>query len=141
MEGTFVVDANIFIKNLNELVRLAQNQNIVSTPSVLLELKDKRTLENVKTFLPNLKTYQPTNRSVDYVTQISKKTGDFTSLSDQDIELVALAIDFLIQEKSFQYKDLDKPVEEKPEEKQPQGWGYFADESQGGWVGGDSQQK
>lgn len=31
MEGTFVVDANIFIKNLNELVALSYNRNIVTT--------------------------------------------------------------------------------------------------------------
>lgn len=42
-----------------------------------MELKDKRTLENVKNFLPALKTYQPTNKSIDYVTKISEKTGDF----------------------------------------------------------------
>ncbi len=57
MKETFVVDANVFIKNLNLVVKLAMDNNIITTQSVAMELKDKRTLENVKNFLPGLKTY------------------------------------------------------------------------------------
>lgn len=57
MKETFVVDANVFIKNLNLLVKMSHENIIVTTQSVAIELKDKRTLENVKNFLPGLKTF------------------------------------------------------------------------------------
>ncbi len=91
-----MVDANFFIKNLNLLVKLQQENKLITTQSVAMELKDKRTLENVRNFLPNLKTYQPTQKSVDYVTKVAEKTGDYSSLSEQDIELIALTVDFLV---------------------------------------------
>lgn len=135
MSETFVVDANVFIKNLNLLVNLSRNSKIITTQSVILELKDKRTLENVKTYLPYIKTFQPTNQSIEYVTRVSQNTGDYSSLSEQDIELIALAIDFLIQENQFKYKDLDKPTEEKKESQQLKGWGYFDEKNSEGWIG------
>ena len=82
MKETFVIDANVFIKNLNLLVKMSYENNIVTTQSVQMELKDKRTLENVKNFLPGLKTFQPTLKSIDYVTKVSQKTGDYSSLSE-----------------------------------------------------------
>lgn len=57
MTEILIADANIFIKNLNLLVKMSMDNLVYTTQSVQLELKDKRTLENVKNFLPNLKTF------------------------------------------------------------------------------------
>lgn len=65
-----------------------------------------------------------------YVSKIAQKSGDIQSLSRQDLELIALALDLLYENNQFEYKDLDEEKTEEKEIKQQRlrGWGSFNNE-------------
>jgi UPF0271 protein len=72
------------------------DNRLITTNSVLSEInpggKDYRNLQ----FLleKGLNIYEPSKESIKYIINISKKTGDYTRLSNTDIDILALAFDF-----------------------------------------------
>ncbi|XP_046550595.1 RNA-binding protein NOB1-like [Haliotis rubra] len=83
-----VADTGAFIRNapLRDI-----GEQIYSLPEVIGEIKDKATKQRLQ-FLPyKLEYREPSAESVSLVTEFSKKTGDYPSLSAVDIRVLALA--------------------------------------------------
>lgn len=55
------------------------------------ELRDVKTRDMLEKFLFPIKEMEPGKKSVQFVKEFAKKTGDLASLSDVDIQLLALA--------------------------------------------------
>ncbi|XP_062861288.1 RNA-binding protein NOB1 [Trichomycterus rosablanca] len=91
MVGTMVdhvvADAGAFLKNaaLHEI-----GKTIYTLKDVVNEIRDKQTKKNLA-FLPyQLNFKEPFPEHVRFVTEFSKKTGDYPSLSSTDIKVLAL---------------------------------------------------
>lgn len=82
-----VVDSGAFIAGFDLLTRA---NNIYTTEGVVSEIKDKATLERLRTLPFDLITKHPPADDIKFVSDFSKKTGDYSSLSVVDIEVVAL---------------------------------------------------
>lgn len=90
---TIVLDAGPILKNTPPLSSLlAQSEELVTTPSVINEIRDPDARSRVETiYLPFVKQRSPTPNSVAVLSEFARKTGDRTVLSKTDIEVLALA--------------------------------------------------
>lgn len=90
---TIVLDAGPILKNTPPLsTLLAQCEEIITTPSVVGEIRDPDARARVETlYLPFLKQRTPTPKSFNIVSEFARKTGDRSVLSRVDIEVLALA--------------------------------------------------
>lgn len=90
---TIVLDAGPILKNIPPLsTLLAQCEELVTTPSVINEIRDPDARSRVETmYLPFLKQRTPTPNSVKIMSEFARKTGDRAVLSKVDIEVLALA--------------------------------------------------
>jgi RNA-binding protein NOB1 len=89
-----VVDSGGFIRNA-PLVDLGSK--IYSIQSVVDELKDKATRQRVKAYLFDIIYREPSTESIKAVIEVSKKTGDYASLSVTDLKVIALAHDLHVE--------------------------------------------
>jgi RNA-binding protein NOB1 len=83
-----VTDSNAFIKGapLHEWT-----ENVITVRDVIREIKDAKTRQQLQ-FLPyEIIFREPSNDSIRHITEFSKKTGDYPSLSAADIKVMALA--------------------------------------------------
>ena len=98
MEGTtikpalsknLVIDSGGFIKNapLHEF-----GQNLITLNEVIDEIRDKETKQRLKSLPYELQFLDPDSESIKFVTDFSKKTGDYASLSATDIKVIALTL-------------------------------------------------
>lgn len=78
---TLVVDTNCFIHNFSQLKNLINSYNIITTEDVYDEIKDPKTIENVKLYLPHLMLLNPSESSIKKISLFAKKTGDINALS------------------------------------------------------------
>ena len=85
-----ILDANAFITG-SGLLNIGATHKFVTTPAVMDELRDVKTREMLEKFLFPIQEIEPNKKSVEFVRDFAKKTGDLASLSDVDIELLALA--------------------------------------------------
>ena len=97
MSPKLVIDTNFFINHRSELMGLALANDLITTPSVLAEIKDAATKDAVSLHLPNLRIVAPTKSASSFVIKFAKNTGDFISLSQTDVDVIAVAYD-VIQE-------------------------------------------
>jgi RNA-binding protein NOB1 len=90
---TIVLDAGPIIKNTPPLsTLLAQCDEIITTPSVVNEIRDPDARARVETlYLPFLKQRTPSPKSLNVISEFARKTGDRSVLSRVDIEVLALA--------------------------------------------------
>jgi len=90
---TLVLDAGPLLKNIPPLASLlAQAEELITTPSVLREIRDPRARTRVETlYSPFLKQRAPTPKSLGVISEFSRKTGDRAVLSKVDLEVLALA--------------------------------------------------
>ncbi|KAJ5794709.1 D-site 20S pre-rRNA nuclease [Penicillium paradoxum] len=90
---TIVLDAGPILKNTPPLsTLLAQCEEIITTPSVVAEIRDPDARLRVETlYLPFLKQRSPTPKSFNIISEFARKTGDRSVLSRTDIEVLALA--------------------------------------------------
>lgn len=82
-----VVDTTAFIQNAN-LQDLGNN--IISLSDVVNEVKSKRQLRQLVVLPYNLQIKDVFPENIKFVTEFSKKTGDYPSLSATDIKVIAL---------------------------------------------------
>jgi len=96
MEGTtiqkalskdLVIDTAGFIRNapLQEF-----GQNLITLNEVTEEIRDKETKQRLRCLPYQLQFMEPNPESIKFVTEFSKKTGDYASLSATDIKVIAL---------------------------------------------------
>ncbi|KAJ5723726.1 D-site 20S pre-rRNA nuclease [Penicillium malachiteum] len=90
---TIVLDAGPILKNTPPLsTLLAQGEELITTPSVISEIRDPDARLRVETmYLPFLKQRSPTPNSFNIISEFARKTGDRSVLSRTDIEVLALA--------------------------------------------------
>nr|XP_018905195.1 PREDICTED: RNA-binding protein NOB1 [Bemisia tabaci] len=82
-----IVDTNAFIQssNLQDI-----GEKIVTCTDVLEEVKNKRQLRRLAVVPYDIQVLEPFPENIKFVTEFSKKTGDYRSLSATDIKIIAL---------------------------------------------------
>ncbi|CAI9724281.1 RNA-binding protein NOB1 [Octopus vulgaris] len=82
-----IVDSGAFIKNA-PIDRIGEN--IYTIKEVLSEVIDKNTRDRLQVLPYEVLFREPNNEAIHRVTEFSKKTGDYRSLSAVDLRLIAL---------------------------------------------------
>ncbi|XP_032689888.1 RNA-binding protein NOB1 [Odontomachus brunneus] len=82
-----IVDTSAFLRNaaLQDI-----GVNILTEKAVVDEITNKRQLRRLVVLPYDLKVQEAFTENIKYVTEFSKKTGDYTSLSATDIKVIAL---------------------------------------------------
>ncbi|TRY74392.1 hypothetical protein TCAL_04609 [Tigriopus californicus] len=82
-----VVDSGGFLRNapLRDL-----GQRVITLREVVAEIKDKATKERLQVLPYDLEFKEPLSEDIKIVTDFSKKTGDYASLSAVDLKVLAL---------------------------------------------------
>lgn len=136
-----VVDTNYFINYPAEVRQLATQNKLVTTHSVIGEILDPKTQQNMITHFPDLEKLTPEGKYTNTVVNFSKKTGDFISLSSVDLELLGLAVQLIKKAKKgrFLKKEPSRPQNVtggKKSKEDTLGWGMdWASDDESGWVG------
>ncbi|BDA44182.1 probable RNA-binding protein NOB1 [Coccomyxa sp. Obi] len=86
--STAVIDANAIIAGMR-MEGVAEH--LCTIPEVLKEVKDQKSREFLETFPHNIRSAQPTEKSVKAVMAFARDSGELHSLSTVDIKLIALA--------------------------------------------------
>lgn len=86
------VDANAFLHCRN-LLQLGLETALCTTSSVLNELKDQKTKDLINSLPFELKVELPSQKAMKIVRDFATKTGDIVTLSDPDLEIIAIAYD------------------------------------------------
>ncbi|CAG7978153.1 unnamed protein product [Penicillium olsonii] len=112
---TIVLDAGPILKNTPPLsTLLAQCEEIITTPSVVGEIRDPDARARVETlYLPFLKQRSPTPNSFNIVSEFARKTGDRSVLSRTDIEVLALAYEIECEKNEGDWRLRSVPGQKK----------------------------
>lgn len=118
---TIVLDAGPILKNTPPLsTLLAQCEEIITTPSVVGEIRDPDARARVETlYLPFLKQRTPTPKSFNIVSEFARKTGDRSVLSRVDIEVLALAYEIECERNEGDWRLRSVPGQKKINGKPP----------------------
>ncbi|KAJ6070331.1 hypothetical protein N7467_011650 [Penicillium canescens] len=118
---TIVLDAGPILKNTPPLsTLLAQCEEIITTPSVVGEIRDPDARARVETlYLPFLKQRTPTPNSFNIISEFARKTGDRTVLSRVDIEILALAYELECEKNEGDWRLRSVPGQKKINGKPP----------------------
>ena len=92
-----ILDANAFI-SCSKITELGKYNRLVTTSDVIAELKDEKTKTYLETIPFEIEELDYDDKSLQVVKEFAKKTGDIGSLSDIDMELIALAHTLYIKE-------------------------------------------
>ena len=89
---TIVLDAGPLLKNEPTVSTLInQCENLLTVPSVIAEIRDENARSRIETtLLPFLTIRSPGERSLRFVTDFSRRTGDLAVLSKTDLLCLAL---------------------------------------------------
>jgi RNA-binding protein NOB1 len=87
---SLVIDTNVFIKHLN-FASLLQEYDVITTKSVISELRDARAKQRAKLHFKEFKILIPDKTYLNKVMDFARSTGDSVSLSLADVEVIALA--------------------------------------------------
>lgn len=90
-----VLDANAFIGHPEDIKNLRLLYDLTVTPEVIQELKDGAARESFLILKTFLKKKTPSEESKKKVKKFAKRTGDLSRLSEQDIGVIAAALDFI----------------------------------------------
>ncbi|CAD2101995.1 UPF0271 protein [Plasmodium vinckei petteri] len=83
----YVLDSNSLIKFKDFLF---MNYDCYITEGVIKEIKDEASRNKLNTILPLLKIARAEQNDINFIKHFSKLTGDYDSLSEVDIEVIAL---------------------------------------------------
>lgn len=70
---------------------MGASHRLMTTDSVIDELRDEKTREIVESLPFEIKRADADEKSLNFVKEFARKTGDLASLSEVDLELLALA--------------------------------------------------
>lgn len=143
----FVLDANVFIEG-SGLTALINNYTLFTTNGVINELQNKSHYDNYSKYSTFIIIKSPNSESINIIKDFAGKTGDYISLSKQDIELIALGYE-LIKNEGLESNLLLSPLEKienmdyKPTETEKQNtmWNEnkdFNENSDDGWITPDN---
>lgn len=91
LKGTVALDANAFIKGLDDLLSVADV--FVTIPQVIEEVKDRASRELLERLPFRLHVLDPSPASIDRVVKMAERTGDLGALSRTDVRLCAIALE------------------------------------------------
>ena len=91
--NTILLDSTPLLTNIPPLsTLLSQAANLISTPSVISEIRDHAARSRVETlYLPFLTLRTPKPESIKFVRDFARRTGDLSVLSRTDVEVLGLA--------------------------------------------------
>ncbi|EGR30184.1 nin1 rpn12 binding protein, putative [Ichthyophthirius multifiliis] len=129
-----VIDTNAFIKCL-DLQKMSLTYDLYTTSEVIFEIKDKKAREKYQALCLNIQIKEPSNTAKAQIQKFSVLTGDNASLSNADIDLLALCYTFseenntsnLLRKQPLEAQeaypkqkegDAQKPEEEEEEEEE-----------------------
>ncbi|KAH7071410.1 Nin one binding Zn-ribbon like-domain-containing protein [Paraphoma chrysanthemicola] len=118
---SLILDTGPLIKNAVSISTIINSaEEIITTPAILSEIRDEATRSRVQTQLvPFLKIRNPSPASYDAVIAFSKKTGDHSVLSRQDLGILALAYEVHCERNggSWGLREAPKqPIKQRPGE-------------------------
>ncbi|KAL4927782.1 rRNA-binding endoribonuclease [Aspergillus undulatus] len=118
---TIVLDAGPILKNNPPLsTLLAQCEELLITPSVVAEIRDPDARQRVETmYLPFLKQRSPSPKSVAFLSEFARKTGDRAVLSRTDLEVLALAYEVECERNSGDWRLRSVPGQKQVNGKPP----------------------
>jgi RNA-binding protein NOB1 len=90
MKPFLVLDANAFI-HISDFSKLDEIYQFYSTLDALSEVKDYNARERLRTFPYKINQRSASDSSVKLIRRFAQETGDLASLSNVDIDLIALA--------------------------------------------------
>lgn len=132
---TVVVDAGAVIRG----VRLERvGGKLVTTPGVLAEIRDRQARANLITLPVDIETRAPMPEALNFIKRFAKETGDLGFLSQNDMELMALA--YQLQRETGEHEHLRfHPAEMKKDDNAlPFSWGP-EEQKTGSKVEGDGE--
>lgn len=91
-KSTLIIDTNVFIKH-PEIHQIFAEFEVMTTKSVISELRDPNSKQKAKLNYGNYKIAKPSDKAVAWVINFAKKTGDYVSISKADTEVIALAVE------------------------------------------------
>jgi len=95
-DAVTVIDTNVFIKHPN-LRELVMSTKVVTTTSVLAEIRDPQSRLLAKELFKDYKIRNPLKQAVNIVKDFAIKTGDLGVLSKTDIEVIAAAVEIIVE--------------------------------------------
>jgi RNA-binding protein NOB1 len=108
-----VLDANAFI-SMSNIRNLGATTRLVTTEDVLAELRDLKTKEFVDSFPFPIETINCDDKVLELVKDFAKRTGDIASLSQVDLELIAITHQLYKREGlESQLRKNPPPIQEK----------------------------
>jgi len=115
-------------------------ESFYTVPEVMKEVRDEKSRYFQETFPFEIKIKEPTLEALKFVTEFSKKTGDYASLSLNDIKVIALVftlekeihwnVDHLRKDPVYSNQGNEKP---RTARTQLPGMGAFTDDNDG-WI-------
>lgn len=119
---SLILDTGPLIKNTVSISTIINSaEELYTTPAILSEIRDEATRSRVQTTLvPFLKIRNPRPASYDAVIAFSKKTGDHSVLSRQDLGILALAYEIHCEKNGGSYGLREAPqqaLKRRPGEK------------------------
>lgn len=120
---SLILDTGPLIKNVVSVSTIINSaEELYTTPAIISEIRDEATRMRVQTTLvPFLKVRNPSPASYDAVIAFSKKTGDHSVLSRQDLGILALAYEIHCERNRGDWglRSVPKgPIKLRPEEEE-----------------------
>ncbi len=87
-----ILDANALIRGDINYIRSLGADDVVTLPAILAEVRDRVSREMLASWPVKPTEMNPDAASIEFVEAFAKLTGDITTLSRQDIRVLALAV-------------------------------------------------
>jgi RNA-binding protein NOB1 len=87
-----ILDANALIRGDINYIRSLGADDVITLPAILAEVRDKVSREMLASWPVKPNEMNPDAASIEFVEAFAKLTGDITTLSRQDIRVLALAV-------------------------------------------------
>jgi RNA-binding protein NOB1 len=87
-----ILDANALIRGDINYIRTLGADDVITLPAILAEVRDKVSREMLASWPVKPNEMNPDAASIEFVEAFAKLTGDITTLSRQDIRVLALAV-------------------------------------------------
>ena len=96
MKKQYVVDSTVLIHVLPNNLEYFSNKNFIVPSSIYEEIKSKKAKFALEILIEqnHVQLVEPTKKSLKKAEKMAKKTGDFTSLSNYDLQIIALSLDY-----------------------------------------------
>ena len=108
---TLVLDAGPLLKNEpNASTLLSECESLLTVPSVIAEIRDENARSRIETtILPFLTIRSPSEKSLRFVTDFSRKTGDLAVLSKTDLLCLALTYEVEFEQNGGDWRIRNAP--------------------------------